>query len=74
MVLEFNGTILPDGHINVPSEFAVKMSTIKNFKVIILTENESFNEREYALQKLKALKGAAKWEGDLDEMREGRNL
>lgn len=74
MTLEFNGKILPDGHIDVPPDVAAKVKTIKNFKVIILAENETFNEREYAIENIKKMKGAIRWEGDLDEMREGRNI
>jgi hypothetical protein len=74
MVLEFKGTILPDGHISVPPEMVKKINKIKNFNVFIISLSEVIDDQREAKKELKKLRGKVKWEGDIDKMREGRFL
>jgi len=74
LAYEFNGNILPDGHLNVPPEIVTKISSIKSFKVIILADEKTKNTQKDAKKKMLKLEGKIEWEGNLDESRKGRNL
>ena len=43
LAYEFNGNILPDGHLNVPPKIVAKISSIKSFKIIILADGKAKN-------------------------------
>ena len=68
-------TQLEDEHLNLPKNILHKIGKNEIVKIIIFKKeknNQQFDTQKIAKQKLLKLKGKVNWEGNLEEMREGR--
>ncbi|MCK4359439.1 MAG: hypothetical protein KAW92_12000 [Candidatus Cloacimonetes bacterium] len=68
-------TKLEDEHLNLPKNILHKIGKNEILKIIIFKKEEythQFEAQKIAKQKLLKLKGKVNWDGNLEEMREGR--